>query len=309
MSQEKLKVLFISGGQRSGSTILLRALGQLPGYFAAGELWYIWERGLAENRLCGCERPFQTCDFWQQTFSHAFGSLNSAELQQMVDLINRGIRTRHIPYYLTEAGKQSMQIRLKSELNHLHQLYKAVQANTGCRVIVDSSKNPVYGYLLSLIPEIELHVIHLIRDSRAVAYSWQRKKLQIDTEAMVYMAQMSPSKSAIMWNVWNLATERFRKETPQRYFKLLYTDWITHPLETLQNIMALTGETADPVHLQPPNKIYLENSHTISGNPNRFQTGWVTLRLDEEWREKLNKRDRITVTTLTAPLLKRYQLL
>jgi len=59
-----IRVLYIGGWGRSGSTLLDLILGQAPGLFSAGEVREIWQSGLAENRLCGCERPFRDCSFW-----------------------------------------------------------------------------------------------------------------------------------------------------------------------------------------------------------------------------------------------------
>jgi hypothetical protein len=47
-------------------------------------------------------------------------------------------------------------------------------------------------------------------------------------------------------------------------------------------------------------------SHTVSGNPNRFETGAVELRPDREWISKMSPRNKALVTALTLPLLKHY---
>src|SRR5438105_15565281 len=57
-------VLFIGGEGRSGSTLLDRMLGQLPGFFSTGELREVWNRGLIENLDCGCGLSFRSCSFW-----------------------------------------------------------------------------------------------------------------------------------------------------------------------------------------------------------------------------------------------------
>src|SRR5205085_6371000 len=64
MKSGPVKVLFIMGWTRSGSTILDNVLGELDGFFSAGELHYLWERGLLENRLCGCGRVVPSCEIW-----------------------------------------------------------------------------------------------------------------------------------------------------------------------------------------------------------------------------------------------------
>ncbi|MGB5615868.1 MAG: hypothetical protein WBM78_03450, partial [Desulfobacterales bacterium] len=50
----------------------------------------------------------------------------------------------------------------------------------------------------------------------------------------------------------------------------------------------------------------LDTHHTVSGNPNRFETGEIALLADTEWSEKMHTRAYVTVTALTWPLLLTY---
>jgi len=52
----RTRVLYILGWGRSGSTVLGNILGEIDGFFSAGELHYLWERSLVEGRACGCGR-------------------------------------------------------------------------------------------------------------------------------------------------------------------------------------------------------------------------------------------------------------
>jgi len=65
-TNNKIKVLYITGWGRSGSTILDNIMGQIDGFFSVGELRYIWDRNLIENRLCGCGVPLEECPIWSQ---------------------------------------------------------------------------------------------------------------------------------------------------------------------------------------------------------------------------------------------------
>ena len=59
-----IRLLFVAGAGRSGTTILNTILGQVPGMVAVGEVRYIWERAFGENHRCGCGEPFARCPFW-----------------------------------------------------------------------------------------------------------------------------------------------------------------------------------------------------------------------------------------------------
>ena len=99
-----VKVLFLAGWQRNGSTLLQRMLGQIEGVFPAGELWYVWEQGLLENRLCGCGSRFRDCPFWVEVFERAFGGMSSIDGKKMMRAVLSGSRTRYLPRYWTSAG-------------------------------------------------------------------------------------------------------------------------------------------------------------------------------------------------------------
>src|SRR5918996_2767955 len=58
-----VKTLYILGMTRSGSTILENVLGNVPGFFAAGEIHWLW-RSLVAGVPCGCRRPIDDCPVW-----------------------------------------------------------------------------------------------------------------------------------------------------------------------------------------------------------------------------------------------------
>src|SRR3954451_18343438 len=68
---ERIKVLFVTGAARSGTTLVDLLLSQVPGITAVGELRYLWQRGLLERRLCGCGSPVPECVFWQAVLDTA----------------------------------------------------------------------------------------------------------------------------------------------------------------------------------------------------------------------------------------------
>src|SRR4051794_38468775 len=61
-------IVYIGGTGRSGSTLLARLLSGVPGVVAVGELRYVLDRGMTQDHLCGCGRPFRACPFWHDVF-------------------------------------------------------------------------------------------------------------------------------------------------------------------------------------------------------------------------------------------------
>jgi len=298
-----VKILYIAGLGRSGSTILANTLGQVEGFFSGGELNFIWKHTLIENRLCGCGKPSQECPFWGPVFEEEFGGQSEALAREMMRLQYSGARTRHIPLMLTEGGRQKIRARLGKFLDYTGRLYKVIQSASGSRVIVDTSKEPAYGYALGMVPGVDLRVLHLIRDPRAAAYSWAKKKSQPDSSEREFMHRKTPTQSAVLWDAWNTAIEALWRE---KYLRLRYEDFISDPRGSFERILKLAGEEDANLPLIDDNQVKLGISHTVSGNPNRFDTGAVELKADRAWTQKMPPRDRKLVTALTLPLLPRY---
>ncbi len=299
------KVLYIAGFGRSGSTILSNSLGQVEGFFSAGELNFIWKHALIENRLCGCRRPSRECPVWRSVFDDAFGGMDKVDAREMMRLQASGARTRHIPRMLTSRGRENLKGRMGKFLDASARLYEAILSVTGSRVIVDSSKEPAYGYAMSMVPELDVRVLHLIRDPRAAAYSWLKKKAQPDSEDREFMHRKSALDSAVLWDVWNASIEALWHGSGQNR-RLRYEDFIADPKDSFGRILDLLGEPDAGLPLVGEREVKLGISHTVSGNPNRFDTGSVALRQDDEWTKEMKPSDRNLVTGLTFPLLKRY---
>jgi hypothetical protein len=170
---------------------------------------------------------------------------------------------------------------------------------------VDSSKYAAHGLVVAGTPDLDLLVLHLVRDSRAVAYSWLRRKLmpEVTTEPQ-YMPVKSPWRSAVFWELENLALELLRRGS-RRSARLRYDDLTSDPLPALGTALAALDIEAD-LHFLQQRTLQLGPNHTVAGNPLRFRRGNVAIEPDLEWRSRLESGHRRVVTTLTWPLLLRY---
>lgn len=303
-----VRVLYIAGSVRSGSTVLDKVLGELDGFFAGGEISYVWERGLLENWLCGCGVRFRDCAVWGAVLRAAFGRPDAVDAREMVVLQRKATRIRHVPRVVLSSRKGAPAgPDLAPLLENLSRLYGAIRSTTGSRVIVDSSKLPGYGYLLGNVSGIDMRVVHLVRDPRAVAYSWMRKKGQFDRGAEQDMHRSGPVMSSLLWSIWNSTAEALWRPSPERYLLLRYEDFVRDPSAAVRRIRAWLGETPADLPFLEGHSVRLGVSHTVAGNPNRLETGRIQIRPDLEWASRMAFRDRALVTGLTWPLLKRYR--
>lgn len=309
MSGAKVKVLYIAGNGRSGSTLLARALGQAEGFVSVGELKHVWNRSFGENQLCGCGRPFRACDFWQEVMQQAYGGLEQVDVARMRALAAAVDRVRHIPrLYLSGAGSD-FQASLREYGAQLVRLYRAIQEVSGQEVVIDSSKEVSAAYVLDQLDEVELYILHLIRDSRGVANSWQRRKLRTEVVGEEeYMSIYSPYKSASRWMSWNaLISARFARRPAPHYMRLRYEDFVRAPVQTLQGLVTAVGQKSAVTDFMDDNYISFQTvTHTVAGNPNRFEQVGAHIRFDDAWKSELNSRDRALTNMLTFPLLWNY---
>src|SRR5215204_7091410 len=116
-------------------------------------------------------------------------------------------RSPFTPHYAlaarTSIRTRKMNTLLEESDDVLEQLYRAIQRVSGAGVIVDSSKRLTYAVLLSLLPFADLRVVHLVRDSRAVAYSWGRTKESPAVVGGRLMPRMSPAQASRAWSIQN----------------------------------------------------------------------------------------------------------
>lgn len=301
--EPELPVLFIGGWGRSGSTLLDRLLGQVEGCFSIGEMRDVWLRGVIENRRCGCGEPFGDCPFWSEVGSRAFGGWSPAHAGEM-----HGLRMRYDRPWMTPvlAARRLHTSGLDRYVAETARLYRAVREVSGARLIVDSTKIPSSALLLRRIPGIDLRFVHLVRDSRGVVHSWKKSVVRPDAtgqqDRMIRYGAASASGRYLLYN-WTAGLFR-RSRTP--YLLVRYEDLVVDPAGRLDRVLRFAGMDGAPLPFLENGTATMHANHSVDGNPMRFATGALPIRADEEWRDRMDDRDRRVVSALTGPLLRRY---
>lgn len=299
------RVLYLAGWGRSGSTLAEGMLDQVPGLVGVGEIKFLWERGLLQNRRCSCGTPLRSCEFWVEVLREAFGRIPDDDELRELDAASRRFRTRHLPGMLLRPLR-SAAADLRWYHESLSQLYRAVAKVSGADVVVDSSKFPSYLTALLQAPGLDVRVAHIVRDPRAVAYSWQRHKEDPDAPNGELMPRMHPACTALYWSAWNLATERITRRTGLPYLRFRYEDLVAEPDATLRAVTELSGVPASAARVGDRGELFVRRTHQVSGNPVRFRSGTVPLRLDDEWTTGMSAGHRRLTGAVTVPLRHRY---
>ena len=306
MAEARVRIVFVGGYARTGSTLLDRLLGQVEGFASLGEVRRIWDRCFLGNQLCGCGRPFHDCPFWREVADRAFGGFDGVDARQVLRDKTSVDNFWNIPRIVTGGWTRSYRRRILAYGEVLGRLYGAIHAVSGARFLIDSTKDPQHAYILRAIPGFDVRMLHLVRDSRAVAYSWRRVRRRPE----IYwrdqnMARFPITRTALAWDLTNAAAEAMG--SGGRWYSLIrYEDLVRNPAHELGRVASELGlGPVDLSFLRQPT-IELTPSHTVAGNPMRFDVGPVTLRPDVEWTDAMSAVDRAIVTTLSWPLLRRY---
>jgi hypothetical protein len=298
-------VVYIGGAGRSGSTFLESLLSEVPTCVCVGEMRWIWDRGIAQNQLCSCGQPFRGCPFWIAVFEKAFGGMDVPAVTQMLARQRSLDRLRYVPGLAIPALRsRSFRHRLRAHGAALSGLYAAIAAVSGRGIVIDSSKDPTYAYVLAAVPALRLKILHLVRDSRGVAFSWSRQRLRPEIVTHTeYMDRFSPRQVAILWMTSNTLIGALRIKDLDSV-RLRYEDYATD-LTRARDACARLGIDL-PISTSGPAAHSADVWHTISGNPIRFSKGAKSVVFDEEWRSKMPRSTFALTTLLTFPGLLRY---
>ncbi|MGW4639193.1 sulfotransferase [Sphaerisporangium sp. NPDC004334] len=294
-----VRVVFIGGLGRSGTTLLERLLGETPGVTPLGEVVHLWERGVCSHEPCGCGEPFTSCAFWRRVGLRAFGGWSPGLADRVLTLRRRVDRTRHIP----ALARRRCQVGLSGYTRAYTRVYEAAAQVAAAPVVVDSSKHASLAFCLSTSPVVDLSVVHLVRDPRAVAHSWHRRVSRPENGAR--MTRWRPWRTSLHWVVQNLAFELLARRGG-RVIRVRYEDLLADPRAVLGALLADLRLDGGDLPFLRPGLAELSKSHTCAGNPMRFRAGPLQLARDDSWSDHLAWRHRWLVTALTWPLMLQY---
>jgi hypothetical protein len=302
------RVLFIAGMGRSGTTVLEQALGQHRDVVVLGETLHLWKRGLQLDELCGCGEPFSGCPFWREIGARAFGGWARVNPDQVLWLRRKVDHVRDLPRTARKQLSGPTADLVREYAWYFQRIHRAAAEVTGASTVVDSSKQISLAFCLSHQPGYDLRVLHCVRDSRAVAHSWSQAIRRPESQGPNdRMPTMSPGVVALKWDIHNAVVPLLRRRGIA-WQKSRYEDFAANPVATLRRVMSFAGLDPDQLRAGSLGDGWLElrPNHTVSGNPVRFDSGRVPIRLDERWQHDMPAGRRLLVCGMTWPMLRRY---
>ncbi len=228
---EKIKVIYILGSGRSGSTILGIVLGNIKNHFFGGEL-HLWNKDKG--------MPAEDFEFW--------------------DKVNEGVPHREeffkcnfdkkLEFHtaILSIFKSQKREIVKSFNEQSVELFTSMQNVAQASTIIDSSHYAPRAYWLNQNPAMDVHYIYLYRNPVDVMMgSFKRKDIE------------QPSKNFFSGNYFLFAVSCLSNLVyvllpRKKRMKLRYEDFITHPVEELNRIQKkfnIEIENLDLQNLKP----------------------------------------------------------
>lgn len=301
------KIIYIGGFGRSGSTLISKILGNIPEFFNVNELCFIWEHGIVNKDLCGCGLPVKECKTWNKILLNAFGKI--PDKNQICHSIQNIPQNRHLLFFYMFSFIQKIfkkKFDYEEYKQNLSTLYQSIIKTTNTQVIIDSSKLPSYANIITELKNFDVYIIHLVKDSRATAYSWTKTIKREDSSENGYMEKYSPIQIARQWTGWNLTFQLLKKRVP--YLQINYEDFTNSPQKVLKNLLSFINEedNFNQLSFSGPKSVNLKPDHSVWGNPMKSQKGDIRISEKREWEKGLNLKSKLFITILTFPLLMKY---
>jgi hypothetical protein len=302
-------VVYIAGSGRSGSTLLERVVGTIPGYANVGELLDLARRVAPQDEMCGCGKAFSQCPFWTAVGKRAFDGWTEPVLRELHRQQHQVARQRYLPQLLAAPSRSGFGTRIRTYADGYAAMVTAVAAEAGARYVVDASKWPAIPLALHR-GGVDVRVIHLVRDVRGVAHSLSRSDIARPhtTSGSDVMFHNPPASGSARW----LATQTEMDLVAARGVRtarLAYADFVTRPQASLARVLDQLGLEVPPGGFDriDGTSVELGPSHGLSGNPSRFQLGRTDLRPDDRWRTQMRPRDRRVAGLIGLPQLIRLR--
>lgn len=294
------KVVYIAGAGRSGSTFLSQLLSQNDDCFNLGQI-----RDLpiahAQNETCACHQPLQDCAFWGPIATRMIATHGP----QALDNLKAGFplfkaSTNQNAAWDDPAVRDLIRAENADYLTLLKDLYEYAGQQSGDCALIDSSKTPCIALALSLIPEISVYTLNLVRDPRGVSASWAKRIKKQETR----------QQRARDWNRRVRQMALFQQGTDQPFLQLNYETLASTPRQTIQDIQTwadltvstdfFTADNAADIswernHLFPP-----ANEEVLEKRATRIE-----IKPSESWKSDENKPYRKMAERINFPLAKK----
>jgi hypothetical protein len=300
-------------------------LGAQRGVCTVGEL-KATSLGDPDRYRCSCGTLIRQCEFWKRVstamaargiaafdISHARTSIHEIDSEfarRLLQPLQRGVlmeATRDLALGLVPGWRT----HLRETQRRNSALVEAVSEVAGARMVIDSSKIALRLKYLLRIAALEIKVIRLIRDGRAVSLTYTDEWRFADaadpalrgggTGEKRTPAQPNLALAAREWRRSNESADCLTARLPRsQWMEVRYEVLCSEPRATLERLGAFLGLEPDDLTLD-----FRGREHHVIGNGMRFDRS-SDICLDERWKSHLTAEDLQVFERLAGELNRRY---
>jgi len=289
METKRIPYLYIAGASYSGSTLLAMLIDSHPQMASISEVGGPSPGTDISRYRCSCGAALIDCPFYRELAKlirskgsdfnlGEWNTLFRMSRHRIIDIpfarplrntLLESIRDRIVPF-IPPYRRVIRDIAVRNR-----HFAESVLELTGKTLFADAQKDSIRIKFLSEIEQLDLRVIHLVRDARGGAASFMKHKDRHD-----------PAWAAHLWAKANRNADRARRHVPaDRWLLLRYDDICEDYQACMDRISDFAGVDRAVI---PPD--FSELDHHIVGNEMRMkQTQRITA--DLSWKERLSKED------------------
>jgi len=257
----KPRVVLIAGAAHGGTTISNMVLGQHHDIFPTGKLRGFPQGGMfGEHNVCSCGTRAAECTFWSR------------------------IRSEFAPW------------QDRPEAQRIPVLYRLISEASGRPFVGDVTHNVAYARLLQSLRDIELYLVHLLRDGRGVVYSRIRKDQRIGVlDDSGWQRLRRVARVAGRWASQTRQFAQLEHDLGQRAARIRYEELCRDPHAALAPVGSCLGLDFDAIGRRLGNGEAMQPvPHMLRGNVRLRARGDVVLRRDTTYLSEMPRLDRLT---------------
>lgn len=291
------KVIYIAGYGRSGSTLIDMSISQHADVFGAGEISAMCRHVWRNDEYCACGERIHECPIWSKIMSRW---METCKLDAFFKL-QRSVEPLFAPkrFFGNKARNTYSEQSRK--------MFAIIRDVTGASVVLDSSKAPGRGMALASNPEIDLRVIHLVRDPRAVCHAMARPiPMNIEAGVQKKITGRAPERTAVRWLLYNAMAERLRREVgPKKSVLVRYENFVISPARELARIAEAIDIDLSDIASKIGAGVPIASGHQMAGSRIRMRPP-MQLRFENSWSKEMSEAYKRRVYWITRRQCERY---
>jgi len=296
-----MKVIAISGSGRSGSTLLSLLLSQHYDVFNLGQNRHLW-RSYENDEPCSCGETLRGCSVYGTVTAASYAASSTpqnSEMQQLEKAFARDARRQSD--WSDAKVRTDLQQRNQDFLGRMADVLERIAAATQKSYFVDSSKTPEMALAFSLLPNVDLYVLNLVRDPRAVACSWQKRKGSFSTT----------TKKTRDWLLRQRRLEGWKPALGPHFLTVRYEDLASVPIDTIEGISEWAGLPVPETLFVSANRAHIDwtNQHLYPPANERVlaeKKSDVEIAVADSWRNPRNHRIHFLARMLSGSTGRRH---